>query len=98
MPGPAWGRPPRRARLRRRRAGVAGIPADEAEALRRRVGDLELEAERVAQMRLAASPPKFAVQVPAGPGPAFANLEFYFDLLGLGAAPAGRTELGGPVR
>ena len=84
---------PLRALRRRLKAGVAGIPTDQAEAMRRRVGDLELEAERIAQMRLAASPPKFAVQVPAGPGPAFANLEFYFDLLGLAAAPADSTDL-----
>jgi hypothetical protein len=49
--------------------------------------------ERIAQMRLAASPPRFALQVPAGPALAFANLECYFDLLGLAAAPADSTDL-----
>ncbi len=84
---------PLRALRRRLKAGVAGIPTDQAEAMRRRVADLELEAERIAQMRLAASPPRFALQVPAGPAPAFANLECYFDLLGLAAAPADGTDL-----
>ena len=83
----AWQREvvqPLRAVRRRLKAGVAPIPAVESEALRRKVNDLELEGERIAQATLEALP------VPAaGRRPAVAeNLAVYLKLMGRDPARA----------
>ena len=69
---------PLRAVRRRLKAGVAPISAAESEALRRRVNDLELESERIAQAALEALPAPAA-----GRRPAIAeNLSLYAALMG----------------
>lgn len=83
----AWQREvvqPLRAVRRRLKAGVAPISAAECEALRRKVNDLELEGERIAQATLEALP------VPAaGRRPAVAeNLAVYLKLMGRDPARA----------
>lgn len=67
---------PLRAVRRRLKSGVPPITAGECQALRRKVGDLELESERIAQAALEALP-----MPPAGRRSAVAeNLELYLTL------------------
>jgi uncharacterized protein (TIGR02444 family) len=77
----AWQREvvkPLRAVRRRLKAGVAPITARECQALRRKVNDLELESERIAQAALEALP-----MPPAGRRSAVeANLALYLTLRG----------------
>jgi uncharacterized protein (TIGR02444 family) len=78
---------PLRAVRRRLKAGVAPVSAAECEALRRKVNDLELEGERIAQATLEAlrAPPagrRSAVQ---------ANLALYLTVMG--RDPARASEL-----
>jgi uncharacterized protein (TIGR02444 family) len=78
---------PLRAVRRRLKTGVAPVSAAECEALRRKVNDLELEGERIAQATLEALPAP-----PAGRRPAIeANLALY--LKAMGRDPARAPEL-----
>lgn len=78
---------PLRAVRRRLKAGVAPVSAAECEALRRKVNDLELEGERIAQATLEALPAP-----PAGRRSAVdANLALYLTVMG--RDPARVTEL-----
>ena len=78
---------PLRAVRRRLKAGVAPVSAAECEALRRKVNDLELEGERIAQATLEALPAP-----PAGRRPAVqANLALYLTVMG--RDPARASEL-----
>jgi len=77
----AWQREvvqPLRAVRRRLKAGVAPISAAECEALRRKVNDLELEAERIAQAALEALPGPAAGRRPV----VAENLALYLKLMG----------------
>jgi uncharacterized protein (TIGR02444 family) len=79
---------PLRAVRRRLKSGVPPITAGECQALRRKVNDLELEGERIAQVTLEALPVP-----PRGRRPAIeANLELYLRLKG--RDPAKAPELG----
>jgi uncharacterized protein (TIGR02444 family) len=78
---------PLRAVRRRLKAGVAPVSAAECEALRRKVNDLELEGERIAQATLEALPAPAAGRRPA----VDANLAHYLTVMG--RAPAGVSEL-----
>jgi uncharacterized protein (TIGR02444 family) len=79
---------PLRAVRRRLKSGVPPITAGECQALRRKVNDLELEGERIAQSTLEALP-----MPPKGRRPAIeANLELYLRLKG--RDPAKAPELG----
>ena len=78
---------PLRAVRRRLKAGVAPVSAAECEALRRKVNDLELEGERIAQATLEALPAPAAGRRPA----VDANLALYLTVMG--RAPAGVSEL-----
>ncbi len=87
----AWQREvvrPLRAVRRRLKAGVAPIAPAESEALRRKVNDLELEGERIAQAALEALPPPAAGRRPA----VAENLTLYVKLVG--RDPAGVPEIG----
>jgi hypothetical protein len=67
---------PLRAVRRRLKSGVPPITARECLALRRKVTDLEIESERIAQTALEALPPP-----PSGRRPAVdANLDLYLRL------------------
>ena len=78
---------PLRAVRRRLKAGVAPVSAAECEALRRKVNDLELEGERIAQATLEGLPAP-----PAGRRPAVqANLALYLTVMG--RDPARASEL-----
>jgi uncharacterized protein (TIGR02444 family) len=78
---------PLRAVRRRLKAGVAPVSAAECEALRRKVNDLELEGERIAQATLEALPAP-----PAGRRSAVqANLALYLTVMG--RDPARASEL-----
>ena len=87
----AWQREvvrPLRTVRRRLKAGVAPIAPAESEALRRKVNDLELEGERIAQAALEALP-----SPAAGRRSAVAeNLTLYVKLVG--RDPAGVPEIG----
>lgn len=73
---------PLRAVRRRLKAGVAPVPTLESEALRRKVNDLELEGERIAQATLEALPAP-----PAGRRRAVqANLALYLTVMGRDSA------------
>jgi len=75
---------PLRAVRRRLKAGVPPISATESEALRRKVNDLELEGERIAQAALEALPAP-----PTGRRSAVeANLALYLTLMGRDPAHA----------
>jgi len=77
----AWQREvvqPLRAVRRRLKAGVAPVPALESEALRRKVNDLELEGERIAQAILEALPAPAAGRRSA----VQANLALYLTVMG----------------
>jgi uncharacterized protein (TIGR02444 family) len=75
---------PLRAVRRRLKSGVPPITAGECQALRRKVGDLELESERIAQAALEALP-----MPPAGWRPAVeANLDLYLALMNCDPARA----------
>jgi uncharacterized protein (TIGR02444 family) len=79
---------PLRAVRRRLKAGVPPISAAESEALRRKVNDLEIEGERIAQAALEALPAP-----PAGRRLAVkANLALYLTLMGRDAARAPELE------
>src|SRR5262249_36101377 len=68
---------PLRAVRRRLKSGVPPITVGECQALRRKVGDLELESERIAQAALEALP-----MPPSGWRPAIeANLDLYLALM-----------------
>ena len=69
---------PLRAVRRRLKAGVPPVPALESEALRRKVNDLELEGERIAQATLEALPTPSPGRRPA----VEANLALYLTLMG----------------
>jgi uncharacterized protein (TIGR02444 family) len=78
---------PLRAVRRRLKAGVAPVSAAECEALRRKVNDLELEGERIAQATLEALPAP-----PTGRRSAVqANLALYLTVMG--RDPARASEL-----
>ena len=79
---------PLRAVRRRLKAGVAPVSAAECEALRRKVNDLELEGERIAQGTLEALPAPAAGRRSA----VEANLALYLRVMGHDPARAG--ELG----
>jgi uncharacterized protein (TIGR02444 family) len=69
---------PLRAVRRRLKSGVPPITARECQAIRRKVNDLEIESERIAQTVLEALP-----SPPAGRRPAIdANLDLYLRLRG----------------
>jgi uncharacterized protein (TIGR02444 family) len=73
---------PLRAVRRRLKTGVPPITAGECEALRRKVNDLELESEHIAQVALEALPAP-----PAGRRPVVdVNLELYLQLMGRDSA------------
>jgi len=75
---------PLRAVRRRLKTGVPPITAGECEALRRKVNDLEIESERIAQAAL-----EFLPAPPSGRRPAVdANLELYLRLKGRDPAKA----------
>ncbi|MEX0815659.1 MAG: TIGR02444 family protein [Dongiaceae bacterium] len=87
---------PLRALHRRLKAGVPAVPAARLEGLRRRLADLELEAERIEQdviaAALPAAPPRLACAPAQRAGPAdaaaaVANLRGYLALLGLAPEP-----------
>jgi uncharacterized protein (TIGR02444 family) len=78
---------PLRAVRRRLKAGVAPVSAAECEALRRKVNDLELEGERIAQATLEALPAPAAGRRPA----IEANLAVYLKVMG--RDPARASEL-----
>ena len=69
---------PLRAVRRRLKAGVAPVSAAECEALRRKVNDLELEGERIAQATLEGLPAPAAGRRPA----VEANLGLYLSVMG----------------
>src|ERR1700690_4376408 len=69
---------PLRAVRRRLKAGVAPVSAAECEALRRKVNDLELEGERIAQATLEALPAPAAGRRSA----VDANLSLYLTVMG----------------
>jgi uncharacterized protein (TIGR02444 family) len=69
---------PLRAVRRRLKAGVAPVSAAECEALRRKVNDLELEGEHIAQASLEALPAPAAGRRPA----IEANLALYLKVMG----------------
>jgi len=73
---------PLRAVRRRLKSGVAPITAGECEALRRKVNDLELEGERIAQATLEALPAPTAGRRPVAPE----NLALYLAVMGREAA------------
>lgn len=75
---------PLRAVRRRLKAGVAPVSAAESEALRRKVNDLELEGERIAQAVLEALPAPAAGRRPV----AGENLALYVTLMGRDPAKA----------
>ena len=87
----AWQREvvqPLRAVRRRLKAGVAPVSATESEALRRKVNDLELEGERIAQATLEALPAP-----PVGRKPAVeANLALYLKVMGKDPSRASELE------
>jgi uncharacterized protein (TIGR02444 family) len=87
----AWQREvvqPLRAVRRRLKAGVAPVSSVESEALRRKVNDLELEGERIAQGTLESLPVP-----PAGRRPAVeANLALYLKLTGRDGAGLGELK------
>jgi uncharacterized protein (TIGR02444 family) len=75
---------PLRAVRRRLKSGVPPITARECQALRRKVNDLEIESERIAQTALEALPPP-----PTGRRPAVdTNLDLYLRLRGRDPAKA----------
>jgi uncharacterized protein (TIGR02444 family) len=77
----AWQREvvqPLRAVRRRLKAGVSPISAIESEALRRKVNDLELEGERIAQAALESLPAPAAGRRPA----VAENLALYLTMMG----------------
>jgi uncharacterized protein (TIGR02444 family) len=78
---------PLRAVRRRLKAGVAPVSAAECEALRRKVNDLELEGERIAQATLEALPAPATGRRPA----IEANLALYLKVMG--RDPARASEL-----
>ncbi len=78
---------PLRAVRRRLKAGVPPISAAESEALRRKVNDLEIEGERIAQAALEVLPAPTAGRRPA----IVANLGLY--LTAMGHDPARAPEL-----
>jgi uncharacterized protein (TIGR02444 family) len=81
----AWQREvvmPLRAVRRRLKAGVAPITTGECEALRRKVNDLELEGERIAQATLEALPAPAAGRRPV----ALENLAVYLSVTGRDSA------------
>jgi uncharacterized protein (TIGR02444 family) len=83
----AWQREvvqPLRAVRRRLKAGVPPIAAAESEALRRKVNDLEIEGERIAQAALEALPAPAAGRRSA----VDANLALYLTLMGRDPARA----------
>jgi uncharacterized protein (TIGR02444 family) len=75
---------PLRAVRRRLKAGVPPITARECQALRRKVGDLELESERIAQSALEALP----MPAPGWRPAVEANLALYLALMGRDPAKA----------
>jgi uncharacterized protein (TIGR02444 family) len=78
---------PLRAVRRRLKTGVAPVSAAECEALRRKVNDLELEGERIAQSVLEALPAPAAGRRPC----VEANLALYLKVMG--RDPARTSEL-----
>ena len=83
----AWQREvvqPLRAVRRRLKSGVPQVPPLESEALRRKVNDLELEGERIAQATLEALPAPAAGRRPA----VEANLRLYLKVMGRDPARA----------
>ncbi len=87
----AWQREvvrPLRGVRRRLKSGVPPITAGECEALRRKLADLEIEAERIAQASLESLP-----SPPAGRRSAVAaNLDLYLRLMGRDPAKAPELE------
>jgi uncharacterized protein (TIGR02444 family) len=71
---------PIRAVRRRLKAGFPPLTSEPVEALRRRLGDIEIEAERVAQDALAELKTGSAVGGEGGAGMAAANLRNYFRM------------------
>lgn len=79
---------PLRAVRRRLKAGVPPIPAAESEALRRKINDLELEGERIAQSALEAQPaPRVGRRTATA-----ANLALYLKVMGRDPARASEIE------
>ena len=83
---------PLRAARRRLEIGFPGMPGETVEALRRRLGDIELECERVEQMRLAAVVADHDTADPSA-SVAIANLEIYLSRLGCRPAPPDCSDL-----
>ena len=77
---------PLRALRRRLKAGFPAVPAARVEGLRRRLANLELEAERIEQDLIAAALPA-APPGPADAAAAVANLRGYLALLGRAPGP-----------
>ena len=85
---------PIRAVRRQLKGGIPGIAAAEADALRRRVAEIEIEAERLAQQALAAlSPAAVTDAAPATAQTALINLRDYLKLCGVVVGPAERADI-----
>ncbi|WP_119460291.1 TIGR02444 family protein [Rhodospirillaceae bacterium SYSU D60014] len=84
---------PIRAVRRRLKGGVAGVAAAETDALRRRIAEIEIEAERIAQQALAALPATGTGNASATARTALASLRTYLELRDVAIGPAERADL-----
>lgn len=84
---------PIRAVCRRLKAGFPALNAEAAEALRRRVGDIEIEAEHIAQDAMAALRPRGASGHATGGAVTAANLKSYLRMKNIPIGVAEENDL-----